>query len=128
MISKIKSWPYVRGSINEVFEKHSSIKGLMYAFSFDYKVNDIQYNGSNFSYSDKFVGKGFIRMHPSFRSYTRIEDIIGNVVRVYYNPKTRHEAYLVNEYTDDVFVKRLDELGFAYSILMTVQMYFSAIN
>lgn len=127
-IARIKSWPQVKGLVSSVIEHKSAIGKLKYGFEFNYQINDISYQGANFSYSGKFVGLGFLKMHPSFRAYMPIDQITGKAVRVYYNPKNKSEGYLVNQYSDDMFIKHLELTSFVYTSLIIIRYISLSIN
>jgi hypothetical protein len=120
-IARIKSWPQVKGLVSSVTEHQSVLGKFKYGFEFCYQINDISYQGDRFSYSGKLADIGFLKMHPSFRAYIPIDQITGRAARVYYNPKNKSEGYLVNQYSDDYFIKHLDLTSFVYTSLLIIK-------
>jgi hypothetical protein len=123
--TKIESWPQVKGSITDVIEQRNITGKSVIEFEFSYNLNDIMYLGNKFSYSSAKADLGFLKMHPSFRSYEQTTMMIGKAARVYYNPKNKSEGYLVNSYPDDFYIRNIDRLSFFYAFSLTAQVYLS---
>lgn len=92
-IKSISRWPYTQGRILSV-SLADSIMGPRVKIKYQYHVNDIHFENNNFDYFSDEAPLGQVFMMPGMREISRIEDLRGKMVRVYFKSDSPYESYI----------------------------------
>lgn len=100
-LSKARTWPHVIGRVLdvEVIQKRFSQNRIRIEYS--YIVKDIGYTNDIFDYASPEATEGMVRAMPEFREVRSMDDIKGQMVRVYYKPKTPYHSSISRRFEQD---------------------------
>lgn len=100
-LSKARTWPHVMGRISEIESIKGGMRPTRIRLEYTYVVNDIDYTNDVFDYASPVATEGMIRALPEFREIRTFKDLKGQMVRVYYQPKSPYHSSISRRFEQD---------------------------
>lgn len=131
-LSEARTWPHVMGRIGDVEMIQNSVRPNRIRLEYSYVVNDIDYTNDIFDYASPVATEGMIRALPEFRDIKKIKDLKGQLVRVYYKPKTPYHSSISRRFEQDSRIVTLPSivviLSAVFFLTRIVMDYFKIIH
>lgn len=100
-LSVARTWPHVMGRVTGLHIHHRVLGRDRIRVEYSYLVNDIDYTNDVFDYASFEATEGMLRAIPEFRDVASVQDIIGQMVRVFYKPGAPYRSSISRRFEQD---------------------------
>lgn len=86
-LRRMAFWPHAQGRIEDVRVEKGFLGVDRIYLTYFYSVKDREYTNDIYDFSQEFATPGQIKMHPELRGAAKNNELVGRLIKVYYNPE-----------------------------------------
>lgn len=111
LMERKMKWSYTMGEITSIDIVNSFLGQRKVVVNYTYTVDDRPHSNNMFDFTSREVKLSRLKFHRGFKSFSRVEDLHGDMIKVYYNSQKPWESAIARQGKISIMVTLLPSMA-----------------